>query len=148
MLETHYYHCESCEAVDICTQCFRAEKQKNEGPTPVVPAAVVTKHSTTETTSAIQKWLSLHQIANQDLCDALSSYLTYTNTLRGRHLDLQGLLSQTSRLTFDRLVRRVRVDALSKLREQYALQRIRADLDVLLLRFERIWRKSVERNCI
>merc|ERR1711971_224365 len=110
LLETHYYQCESCQMVDICSHCYLSGKRK-------LPS--------------IKEWMIEHKVLQHHLLEVLSMHIISS----GSDLPEQ-VLRKTTQSVFDRIVRRVRVDALSMLRENQE----RLLLDKLLLRFERIWR--------
>ena len=89
-------------------------------------------HSVTEDNVILKQWMVDHKIWQRQLCEGLLVYLGAFGPVIP-----ELVLSQTTEGMFDRIVRRVRVEGLSRLRKD----RERMQLDKLLLRFERIWRK-------
>ena len=84
----------------------------------------------TESSPDLQTWMTKHKIYDQTLHDELLS----------RGIEDASALSHITQDQFDDVVRRVRMETQSKLKDKKA----RHAADKLLVRFEKEWRKAVQ----
>jgi len=148
LLDAHYYKCEGCENIDICSQCYLAEKQKladadlkennddeDDAKTSVVWEEKETdKESAPTKNSALRVWMEEHNIWQRELFDGLQATTECA-------ADMEQPLTMVSKMStelFDGVVRKVRLEVFSKVKQSAA----RKECDALLLRFEKVWMKA------
>merc|ERR1711972_550318 len=146
MGDAHYYKCEGCENIDICSQCYLAEKQKladadDSGDDTKTAErsevkAAVRDEKEKEKGAALRAWMEEHKIYLKELFDELQATAECAANLE----EPQAMVSKMSTELFDGVVRKARLEVFSKVKQSAE----RKECDALLLRFEKVWRKAAK----